>query len=421
LKKIIVLITSVLTISAALLNCSPENKPSSNSEVSISLEEKAAQIHERVLTIDTHCDTPMLFERNDFDFGLRNDSPGSPSQVDLPRIIAGGLDAAFFAVFIRQGERSSQGNQQAKEETLQIFDRIHKAVIKNSETAQLAFSSEDAYHIEKRGKRAIYMGIENGYAIGTDLSLIQRYYDLGARYMTLCHTSNNDICDSSTDRKGPEHDGLSPFGEEVVEEMNRLGMMVDVSHISDQAFFDALEVTRAPVIASHSCARALCDNPRNLSDAMLKALAENGGVIQMCIMSAYVKKPDPYPERDEAMAELMDTYYGSKKLSKEEEVKALEAFQEINRKYPIQLATVAEVVDHIDHIVDLIGIDHAGIGTDFDGGGGVDGCNDVSEMGNITLELVRRGYTEEQIRKIWGGNLIRVFGDVERLRDQGRG
>jgi membrane dipeptidase len=360
----------------------------------------------------------MLFDRDDFDFGLRNDSPGSSSQVDLPRMIEGNLDAVFLAVFIAQGKRTSEGNKRAQEKTLRIFESIHKAVIKNSDTAQLAFSSEDASHIEKRGKRAIYMGIENGYAIGRNLSLLQAYYDLGARYMTLCHTSNNDICDSSTDRKGPEHDGLSPFGELVVEEMNRLGMMVDVSHVSDQAFFDTLEVTRTPIIASHSCARALCDNPRNLSDAMLQALAENGGVIQMCIMSAYVKKPDPYPERDEAMADLMETYYsGSRELSEGEEKKAIDAFQELNRKFPIQLATVADVVDHIDHIVGLIGIDHVGIGTDFDGGGGVDGCNNVSEIGNITRELVERGYTEEQIRKIWGGNLIRVFGEVERLRD----
>jgi membrane dipeptidase len=416
LKKTILLITSVLTVSVALLNCAEVNRLSANNEASISLKEEAALIHERVLTIDTHNDTPLLFSRDDFDFGLRNDSPGSPSQVDLPRMVEGGLDAAFFAVFIGQGERTPQGNQRAQEKSLRIFNSIHKAVIKYSKAAQLAFSSEDAYHIEKRGKRAIYMGIENGYPIGTDLSLIKTYYDLGARYITLCHTSNNDICDSSTDRKGPEHDGLSPFGEQVVEEMNRLGIMVDVSHVSDQAFYDTLEVTRTPVIASHSCARALCNNPRNLSDAMLKALAENGGVIQMCIMSTYVKKPDPYPERDEALAELMDTYYGSKDLSKEEEAKATEAFQEINREFPIEWATVADAVDHIDHIVELIGIDHVGIGTDFDGGGGVDGCNDVSEIGNITLELVKRGYTEEQIRKIWGGNLIRVFGEVERLR-----
>ena len=416
MKKRILLIAAMMITALALLSCAAVNELSVNDEASVSLEEKAAQIHERVLTIDTHNDTPMLFTRDNFDFGRRNDSAGSHSQVDLPRMVEGGLDAAFFAVFIGQGERTPEGNQQAKEKTLQIFDSIHKAVIKNSETAQLAFSSEDAHHIEGRGKKAIYMGIENGYPIGTDLSLIQSYYDLGARYITLCHTSNNDICDSSTDRKGPEHDGLSPFGEQVVEEMNRLGIMVDVSHISDQAFYDTLEVTKAPIIASHSCARVLCDNPRNLDDAMLKALAENGGVIQMCILSAYVKEPDPYPERDEAMAAFMDTYYGSKNLSEEEQEKSREAHQEINRKFPVELATVADVVDHIDHIVDLIGIDHMGIGTDFDGGGGVNGCNDVSEMGNITLELVKRGYTEEQIRKIWGGNLIRVFREVEHQR-----
>ena len=214
----------------------------------------------------------------------------------------------------------------------------------------------------------------------------------GARYITLCHTKNNDICDSSTDTI--ENDGLSKFGKQVVKEMNRLGLMVDVSHISDQSFFDVLAVSEAPVIASHSCARALCNNPRNLDDKMLQALAEHGGVIQMCILSDYVKTPDPNPKRDSARAALRIKYNGFEGLSEEEMKNARKEWYGLEDIYPQKLANVCDVVDHIDHIVKVAGIDHVGIGTDFDGGGGVKGCYDVSGMKNITVELLRRGYSE---------------------------
>jgi membrane dipeptidase len=249
--------------------------------------------------------------------------------------------------------------------------------------------------------------------VGHDISLVQKFYNLGVRYITLCHTKNNDICDSSTDPNGPEYQGLSPLGEQVVAEMNRLGMIVDVSHISDEAFYDVLEKSAAPVMASHSCARAFCDNPRNLDDAMLQAIAEKGGVVQMCILSDYVKTPKPNAERDSAFAALRSEFDNYDNASAEQKKIMREQWREIDAKYPKELATVSDVVDHIDHMVQVAGIDHVGIGTDFDGGGGVEGCFDVSEMGNITLELVKRGYTEDQIRKIWGGNFIRVFKAVE--------
>jgi membrane dipeptidase len=271
----------------------------------------------------------------------------------------------------------------------------------------------DAYRLEKEGKRAIFIGIENGYPIGNDISLIQDYYDRGARYITLCHTRNNDICDSSTDDNGPEHDGLSQFGEEVVKEMNRLGIMIDVSHASDASFYDVLQLSNTPVIASHSCARAICDNPRNLDDDMLRALADNGGVIQMCILSAYVEEPQPNPERDSARAALREKWNNWDNLSDEEMKLARKDWQDMNVQFPRKLSSVKKVVDHIDHMKEVAGIDHIGIGTDFDGGGGVEGCYDVSEMGNITIELVRRGYTEEEIEKIWGKNLMRVMSQVE--------
>ncbi|MCU0646079.1 MAG: dipeptidase, partial [bacterium] len=241
------------------------------------MKQKAAMIHDKVLTVDTHVDTPMRLTRSDFNPGERHDSRKGGGKVDFPRMKDGGLDAIFFAVFIGQGERTPEGNARAKERAMGIYDAIHETLKKNADQAELALTPADAYRIEKLGKRAIFIGMENGYPVGTDVTLIQKYYDLGARYITICHTRNNDICDSSND--STEHHGLSQFGEKVVAEMNRIGMMIDVSHSSDETFYDVISLSKAPIIASHSCARALCDNPRNLSDDMLKKLAENGGVI----------------------------------------------------------------------------------------------------------------------------------------------
>ena len=377
------------------------------------LEVKADIIHDKVLTIDTHVDTPMRLSRPEFNLGEHHDPRKGGGKVDLPRMKEGGLDAVFFAVFVSQRARTPEGNNEAKERALRTFDAIHEAIKTHSNLAELALIPDDAYRIEKVGKRAIYIGVENGYPVGNDISLIKKYYDLGARYITLCHTRNNDICDSSTDK--PEHYGLSEFGKKMVAEMNRLGMIVDVSHISDDSFYDVLKVSKAPVIASHSCARALCDHPRNLDDEMLKKLAENGGVIQMCMLSSYVKKPVPNPERDAAVKALRQKYGNFSELSEEDERKAREERRALDEKYPRRDANVSDAVDHIDHIVRIVGIDHVGIGTDFDGGGGLDGCYDVSEIGNITRELVRRGYTEKQIRKIWGENFMRVFRDVMKV------
>ncbi|MDY0232305.1 MAG: dipeptidase, partial [Candidatus Saccharicenans sp.] len=272
------------------------------------------------------------------------------------------------------------------------------------------------YRLKEQGKLIAFLGIENGYAIGRDLSLIKDFYNQGVRYITLCHSSDNDICDSSTDRSDPEDRGLSEFGQQVVEECNRVGMIVDISHASDRSFYQVLEASQAPVIASHSCARAVCDNPRNLSDEMIKALAAKGGVIQICFLSSYVKTPKPNPERDQALKELRSKYGNWRRIQDEElRRKVMEEMQEINQKYPVELATVQDLVDHIDHVVELVGVDYVGIGTDFDGGGGVQGCNDVSEMINVTVELLRRGYSETDIEKIWGKNFFRVFNQVQEV------
>ena len=379
------------------------------------LAQKASEIHHQVLTLDSHTDTPLRMMRSGFDISQRNNPEGRGGKIDFPRMTEGGQDAAFFAVFLGQGPLTPESYEMVKGRAYEIFDMIHQTLEQHPEQAELALTPEDAYRLEKEGKRAIYIGLENGYPIGEDLSLVESFYNKGARYITLSHTSNNQICDSSTDEEGPLHNGLSYFGRQVVSEMNRLGMIIDVSHISDKAFYDVLEISKAPVIASHSNARVICDNPRNLDDDMLLALAENGGVIQMCVLSSYVKDLPANAQRDSAFAAMRAAYPNRELLSEEEMERLRNTWDEINRKFPAPLASVSDLVDHIDHIVNLIGIDHVGIGTDFDGGGALEDCFDVTQMGNITLELVKRGYSKKDIEKIWAGNFMRVFRENERI------
>ena len=407
MKNLALLITAFFVISAS----SFANKSGKEER----LQKKAARIHAKAFTVDSHNDTPMWFTDSAYQFGENHANMRPRNRVDIPRMEGGGLDAAFFAVFIGQGERTPEGNDKALKQALETFEAIHRNVELNSDKATIALSSKDGPAIARHNKRAIYMGVENGYPIGTNLANIERFHKLGARYITLCHSNNNDICDSANDTI--EHNGVSDFGKEVIAEMNRLGMMVDVSHISDKSFYDVLELSKTPVIASHSCARALCDNPRNLSDDMLRALAMKDGVIQMCILSSYVKTPLPNPPRDSARKALRIKYREFKGLSDEEMNNARREWYEVDENFPQKLATVKDVVDHIDHIVRVAGIRHVGIGTDFDGGGAVERCEDVSEMGNITLELVRRGYSAKEIKMIWGGNLIRVMRKTETLAE----
>jgi len=352
---------------------------------------QAEKIHSSVLTVDTHCDTPMEFTDPTFDLGVKHDE----GCVDFPRMQEGGLHAEFFAVFTGQGPRNDSTFNVVHQKALDIFKAIHKNVDKNSSLSGIATSPDDAYRLKKEGKIAAFIGVENGYPIGKDLSRIKQYYDQGARYITLAHTKNNDICDSSTDPSGAENDGLSMFGTQVVKEMNKLGMMVDVSHISDKSFFDVLKVTNAPVIASHSSCRALCGSPRNLSDDMLLALKENGGVIQICILGNYLKTPEPNPELDSRLKDLQSRYGDYNTLSDSLKKVVRKEYKNIQKTYE-KPATVKDVVDHIDHVVQVIGIDYVGIGTDFDGGGGVDGCRNASEMKNITIELLHRGYSKKK-------------------------
>jgi membrane dipeptidase len=373
---------------------------------------KAKKIHSQIVTIDTHTDTPLLLMRDGFDLSGKN--PSSRGKVDLKKMKQGGLDAAFFAVFIGQGDRTPERYNEVHNRALSIFDSISQAVSRNSELAEIALVSNDAKRLKKLNKRAIYIGVENGYPIGTDINRIDQYYNLGARYLTLSHTRNNQICDSSTDPNGPEHGGLSQFGVNVIKRLNELGMMIDVSHISDDAFYQVLEHSKVPVIASHSNVKAICDNPRNLSDDMLIKLAKNGGVIQMCLLSSYIKKDVPQPERDSARAAVRAKHNNFQNLSAEERRMAMDDWYAIDDKFPPIRATVSDLVDHIDYVVKKIGIDYVGIGSDFDGGGAINGCNDASEMINITVELLRRGYNKKEIEKIWGKNFLRVFKENER-------
>lgn len=379
------------------------------------IRKKAAKIHEKALTIDTHADVPIMMAKEGFDIGKKYDWQNDGSQIDFPRMKEGGMDAMFFAVYVGQGKRTPEGNAEAKEKALKIFDLIHSSLKKYPDVAELAVSSKDGYRIQKTGKRAVYIGMENGWCIGRDLSNLKLYYDMGLRYITLSHSFNNDICDSSGDPEGPEFNGLSPFGEEVVKEMNRLGIMVDISHVSDSTFYDVIKLTKSPLIASHSSCRALCNHKRNMTDDMIRTLAKNGGVIQINFVPDFVKKPS---EQQELSIRELRLKMMRAETTADEQKQIEQELKKIKKQYSGDLPTVADVVNHIDHVVKLVGIDHVGIGMDMDGGGEVIGCQDVSQIGNITLELVRRGYSAKDIRKIWGGNTMRVLGENERIAKQ---
>lgn len=394
-------------------SCEPKTDTPTDSLSEEDLIKKAMEIHDRVLTVDTHADTPLRMIEPGFDMAERHDPKETGSKVDYPRMKEGGLDAIFFAAFVAQDIRDDDGNSRAKNLCIQMLDSIRSSTDKNSDIVGLALDPDDAYELEKAGKRAIYMGIENGYPIGSDLSNIEMYYNKGVRYITLVHSSNNDLADSATDSDGPEHGGLSDFGGDVVREMNRLGIMVDVSHGNDSVFYDAIAISEAPIIASHSNARAVTDHKRNMSDKMLKLMADNGGVVQLTMLASYLRTAPENTARDSAIADLRAKMKPASEMTDDEKKAMREAYRAINDKYPDPPATVKHVADHIDHIVKVAGINHVGIGCDFDGGGGIEGVFDASEVMNITIELVRRGYTEEQIEKIWGGNLMRVFNEVQ--------
>ncbi|HDT12824.1 MAG TPA: membrane dipeptidase [Candidatus Aminicenantes bacterium] len=403
----------VLATALALSACN-------SAKTELTVEERARALHARILTVDTHCDTPMRLLRGDWDISERHDPALRASgKLDLPRMKEGGLDAEFFAAFVGQGPLTPEGYERAKQTALRIVDAVHTMTEDHAALIGLAVDPAGARRLKKEGRLTAFIGMENGYPVGRDLANIGLFHEKGVRYITLCHSSDNDICDSSTDRRDPEDKGLSDFGREVVAECNRLGMIVDVSHASEKSFYDVVEASKAPIIASHSSARAVCDHPRNLTDDQLRALAKNGGVIQICFLGSYVKTPPVIPEREQALAEL-EVQYGSLRQIRDEETraKARAAFEAVNERYPLERPNVQDLVDHIDHVKKVVGIDYVGIGTDFDGGGGIVGCDDVNGMIHVTEELLRRGYTDREIEKIWGANFFRVFDKVIAIADK---
>ena len=393
----------------AMIGCA-DTDPAQMSETE--LRATAEAIHDAVITIDSHDDIP-------FDFATETVDPlNGVRQVNLEKMRAGGLDVGFFIVFVGQTERTPENYAQAKTDAMTKFDAIHRMADEMyPDLIELAYSADDVVRIHASGKLVAAIGIENGYVIGNDLSLLERYHELGARYITLSHGGHNDISDSARPRpefgdEESEHDGISAFGERVIAEMNRLGIMVDVSHISKAAALDAIRLSRAPVIASHSNTTAVTGHFRNMDDETLLALKDSGGVMQATALAEFVKTLTP--EQQEATAELLADFdlerlRDALSLSADERGKFMARLREIG------FADVGDFIDHVDHAVDLIGIDHVGLSSDFDGGGGIVDWFDAGETFNVTLELVRRGYSGDDIEKLWGGNLLRVWREVEQV------
>ena len=401
---------------------------------------KARAIHAKVFSVDTHVD----INPTNFRAVTPNYTQKIPNtQVDLVKMEEGGMSGAFLIVYVGQtAQLDSAGFARAHAQAIEKFDAIHRLTKELAPNrAELALTAADARRIHASGKRAIFIGVENGFPIGADVTNVKKFYDRGGRYMSLAHNNHSQLSDSNTgERDGVWlHHGLSPLGKQVIAEMNRLGMMIDVSHPSKESMLQTIALSKAPIIGSHSGVRAICNHSRNMDDEQLDALKKNRGVIQLVAFNSYVKcdpKRDiPREEARAAALEQLRKEYGitapagggrggrgamqeaiqalpearrNEYLAKQEDITA--------RRYPSDPpATVKDFVDHIDYVVKRIGIDHAGISSDFDGGGGVDGWRSASESLNVTVELVKRGYTEQQIAKIWGGNLLRVMAEVEKV------
>lgn len=328
---------------------------------------QAKEVHSRVLSLDSHCDTPMFFQQH-IDFAARDPR----ILVDLHKMTEGHLDATIMVAYLKQQERDEASLLNATAKADRILTQIEEMAARNCTAVDIARTPDDLYRLKAQGKKAIMMGIENGYAVGKDLDNVERFRNRGVVYMTLCHNGDNDICDSA--RGEGEHHGVSPFGEQVIREMNRTGMMVDLSHAAETSFYDALDISRTPIVCSHSSARSLCDHPRNLTDEQMRALAQKGGVAQVTLYHGFLR-PDPQP------------------------------------------ASILDAIEHLNHMVSVMGIEHVGIGTDFDGDGGVTGCADASELINFTRRLLKERYTEQEIRLIWGENFLRVMRTVQNYKD----
>ncbi|MXW45766.1 MAG: membrane dipeptidase [Gammaproteobacteria bacterium] len=386
-------------------------------DTEVELLDRARVIHERVIAIDTHVDIPPDFGTEAYD-PAQAKPPGQ--QVDLPGMEQGGLDAAFFIVFVMQRERSEAGYARAIADAFVKYAAIRKMTdVDYSDRIGLALTAADVRRIHAEGRRVALIGIENGFSIGRHVDLLDVHYAQGARYLGLVHNGHNDIGDSAVPNlglgdTGTEHGGLSGFGRAVIRRANELGIMVDISHASEATAMDAIEASAAPVIASHSAVKGAYSHARNLSDEGLLALRDSGGVAQIVAFDAYLR-PTP-PEKAAAMGALyrdmsLRNAGDFARMSPEQRESYYSRLSEITRMPP--RASVKHLADHIDYAVGLIGIDHVGISSDFNGGGGIEGWDNAGETLNVTVELVRRGYSEEQIAKLWGGNLLRVMEAVE--------
>lgn len=395
---------------------------------------RARGIHDRVLTIDTHVDiAPANFRADTLNYAAKLPR----TQVDLVKMEEGGLDAAFLIVYVGQTpELDSAAFARANAQALEKFAAVHRFAEQLApQRVGLATTAAEARSIYASGRKVVFIGVENGFPIGADITNVRKFYELGGRYMSLAHNGHSQLSDSNTgERDGVwRWNGLSPLGRQVIGEMNRLGMMIDISHPSKRSMMQTVALSRAPIIASHSGVRAICNHSRNLDDEQIRAMGKNGGVIQLVAFNSYVKcDPKNDTERNRirtdaiaalrtefgitataqadvrAQIDALPTERRNTYLAKQEEIIS-------RRTLGDTPATIADFVDHIDYVVKMIGIEHVGIASDFDGGGGVDGWRNATETFNVTLEMVRRGYSEEQIAKIWGGNLLRVMEQVERV------
>jgi membrane dipeptidase len=371
----------------------------------------AAPAAPAAITVDTHADTPTEWMEHPFDLGVTN----TRGHFDYPRMKAGGLDAEFFAAYVP----AKYANKGAAAYCMKIMEAVHEMTDAYPAWVRFATSTTDIRNTVRDGKRAILIGIEGGHAIEDSLELLRAFYRFGARYMTLTHTNTNNWADSSGD--AAKHNGLTPFGRQVVLEMNRLGMLVDISHVSDKTFYDAVEVSKAPVIASHSSARALASHPRNMTDDMLRALAKNGGVVQVNFYPVFLS--DEVAKASKAREEKLKPAIAELKARDPDEGEVYQAgVRQLQQENPLPKVPWTVIVDHIDHIVKVAGIDHVGIGSDFDGIGDTpEGMADVSKLPKIREELKRRGYSDADVRKIMGENFLRVFAEVEKVSKELRG
>ena len=372
------------------------------------------QLRAEYLTLDSHIDIPFDYMINpEHDPGNNTDM-----QVDFQKMLEGNLDGGFFIVYVGQSELNKNGYQEAKEKAIIKFNAINKMVEKYPNKIVLVKSPEEVYEAKRDKKLFAAIGIENGYVIGEDIELLKYYYDLGARYMTLSHIGHNQISDSSLPKKSLNNDiemhgGLSNFGKITVKKMNELGMMIDISHVSDKSALQAIKLSHHPVIASHSGARSVADHPRNIPDNIIREIAKKGGVVQVVAFSSYVKVNK---KRTESIINLRDsilTMTGDNNFIPEKHMKLIEyknGMDKINKEFP--LPGIDSFIDHIDHIVDLVGIDYVGISSDFGGGGGIEGWSNASQTFNITNSLLLRGYSKDEVSKIWSQNFLRVWKNV---------